>query len=70
MLHRRQAEALGVPGRTLSAWAEQRGWRRLQRAVYAPPGSPDTFERRVCAALLAAGRRVLASRSTAAPCGG
>ncbi|MBW3602317.1 MAG: hypothetical protein KY434_06405 [Actinobacteria bacterium] len=65
-VHRRQAEVLGVPGRTLSAWVAGGGWRRLQRAVYTPPGSPDTFERRVGAALLAAGPRVLAARSTAA----
>lgn len=66
VVHRRQAEALGIPGRTLSAWVGQAGWQRLQRAVYAPPGSPDTFERRVSAALLAAGPRVLAARSTSA----
>lgn len=40
VVHARQAEALGIPMRTVNARVQQSGWSRPQRGVVALPGAP------------------------------
>ncbi len=64
----RQGPEVGVPARTLRWTARQERWEDPfpGHGVRFHPASSDTFERRVSAALLAVGGRVLASRRSAA----
>ena len=66
VVHVRQAEALGIPTRTVNAQVQRSGWSRPQRGVLALPGTERTYARDVSAALLVAGTRALAARWTAA----
>lgn len=66
VVHVRQAEALGIPRRTVNARVHGWGWTRPQRGVLGLPGAPCTYERDVSAALLVAGTRALAAGWTAA----
>lgn len=50
-----QLVELGVPSGTLSARAQREGWRQVHRGVWALPGSVDSPQQRLMAAVLALG---------------
>lgn len=66
LVERSQAEALGVPARTLDRRALREGWARVQPGVLAVPGSAATPERRIAAAVLACAVPAMATRWSAA----
>jgi hypothetical protein len=61
-----QALAVGLSERTVRSRLSTKRWIRQQPGVYAIAGSPDTVDRSVLAACLAAGRVAAASHRTAA----
>jgi very-short-patch-repair endonuclease len=61
-----QLVAGGISERTAESWVHRGRLARLQHRVFAVAGSPDTFERRCWAALLAAGPDAALSHRTAA----
>lgn len=66
LVERGQAAALGVDPRALARRVDREGWERLHAGVFALPGSLDTGERRVLAAVLAVQDHAWATRWTAA----
>lgn len=61
-----QARALGASAGALAQRARNQAWDRPQRGVVALPGSPDSRERRILAAVLAVRGEAWAARWTAA----
>ena len=66
LVAREQAAACGVPVSTIDKRAAREGWERPQPGVLALPGSVNSWDRRVMAAVLGAGPAALATRWTAA----
>lgn len=66
LLERRQLAAAGVSVSAVDRRAVREGWQRLHPGVLALPGSVDSPERRILAAVLATGGQVAAARWTAA----
>lgn len=64
-LHVEDVRSLGISRSTLAARANRERWRRPYRAVFVVPGSPDSYELKVSAALLALGQPCWASHRTA-----
>jgi predicted transcriptional regulator of viral defense system len=60
-----QAKAVGWSRQRIDGWCRRRRLLRMHRGVYAVAGTPDTWERRVLAAVFAAGAGAVASHSTA-----
>ncbi|HWH32217.1 MAG TPA: hypothetical protein VNU01_06055 [Egibacteraceae bacterium] len=66
LIERTQAHGLGMSADALAHRARKEGWPRPQRGVFALPGSADTPERRILAAVLAVQGDAWATRLTAA----
>lgn len=66
LLERHELTQLGVSRSAIDHAQAHRHLLRLQKSVYAMPGSIDTYQQRVMAAVLSAGRGAVASHRTAA----
>lgn len=66
LVARRQLVKLGIADQSVRERVARDGWRRVQRGVYALPGSQGGFEQEVMAAVLLFGDAALASHLTAA----
>ncbi|TDC45595.1 hypothetical protein E1212_28665 [Jiangella ureilytica] len=66
LISRAQAHACGLTDRRVEWMVESGRWRRIHLGVYATITGPLSFEARVWAAILRAGRGAVASHSTAA----
>jgi predicted transcriptional regulator of viral defense system len=66
LITREQLRALGLSDRVIDTMVRQSALRRIRRSVYATMGAPETWERSLLAAVLAAGDGAAASHSAAA----